>query len=343
MSGWILNSVVVCIVALPAGAWGQERLRAARDWSMPNDTPEQRKEIVAFAAEIGFDALVVKSPTREMVATGRQLGVRVIAVVSPYPSDTFVDRHPGSLQSMQLLEEQLAQQWRKQSWRKQTSGSYRWHPILHRKKFLCFDDPVARDELKRRVSEALEVADGVALDGFGYRNHYACFSIASRKRREALAMAQPGLHASSVMATVSENALVEITALLYDHAKATKPDAIVMNHVWPPFNPNEYYGHRLKLDFCSQTISWFYKPIWKIQRVAFEAQEIKRLENRDNNRFVPFIGMHHDADLVRSAERTRLELEIALRYGEGNLVWSSLRTLKEHPEVRRVVEEALED
>ena len=40
--------------------------------------------------------------------------------------------------------------------------------------------------------------------------------------------------------------------------------------VWPKFLPDEYIGFRYKLDFCTQTISWFYPPEWRIERVEAE-------------------------------------------------------------------------
>ena len=121
--------------------------------------------------------------------------------------------------------------------------------------------------------------------------------------------------------------------------KLAKPDAIVMNHIWPMYAPNPLYGARLKLDYCGQTISWFYPPVSSLQRVRFDASEMKRLEDPTRNRFIPFIGMK--ADRVRSPERVRQELEIAFEYGGGSLVWSSLETLQKHPEILRVVQEQL--
>ena len=43
--------------------------------------------------------------------------------------------------------------------------------------------------------------------------------------------------------------------------------------VRPPFRPNPGYASRLALDYCSQTISWFYRPVWPLERVAFELAE----------------------------------------------------------------------
>ena len=97
-----------------------------------------------------------------------------------------------------------------------------------------------------------------------------------------------------------------------------------MNHVWPPFRPDPYYGHRLALDYCSQTISWFYRPVWSLARVDFEAAEHRRLEDRVANTFVPFIGFHASEQWRRSPQRLAAELAITARYGRGHLVFCTL-------------------
>ena len=68
---------------------------------------------------------------------------------------------------------------------------------------------------------------------------------------------------------------------------------------------------------------------------------MKRLENPEVNRFVPFIGIHDMPDFVRTPERLAGEIEIALKYGEGRLVLSRLSTLQDHPELAGAVKEAL--
>lgn len=207
---------------------------------------------------------------------------------------------------------------------------------------LCFESPQAQDELRARVSAALEVADGVAFDGFGFRNHYACYCPRCQSIREGMAGQQSGRPSDHLLAEMSEASLVNLSHLLYEHAKGVKTDALITNHVWPPFRPNPDYASRLRLDYCSQTISWFYRPHWSLERVRFEAEQSKRLENPARNRFVPFIGLFDQPHLLRTPPRLAAELSIALENGAGNLVFCSLYSLWRHPEIRQVVQEALE-
>ncbi len=221
-----------------------------------------------------------------------------------------------------------------------TGASYRWQSTLLRRTTLCFEHPESQTELKKRVENALQIADGIALDGFGFVNYYACFCDRCETLRADKKAQNPNLSDIEIMAQVSTQTLINIHRLLHDHAKSINPNAVVTNHVWPMFRPDEYIGAKFKLDYCTQTISWFYTPEWRLERVEMEASEMKRLENKDLNRFVPFIGIHDMPNFVRTPKRLAKEIEIALKYGEGSVVISRLTTLQKHPALANAVKEA---
>jgi len=175
--------------------------------------------------------------------------------------------------------------------------------------------------LKKRVSRTLEVADGVAFDGFGLGNCYVCHCPRCEGIRRGTIATNADLSETEVVARMSEESLVDVCRVLCDHAKSVKSQSIVMNHVWPPSRPNLHYGNCLRLDYCSQTISWFYRSNWSLQRVEFEASELTRVEDRNVNAFVPCIGLFDDPHLVRSAARIAKELEIARTFGGGHLAF----------------------
>ena len=316
-------------------------MRAAWDWHLPVATEEQQRAVVVFARDLGFDTLVVPGPTEAMVRRGKDLGVKVVAIVTPYPEPGYGEQHPEQLQRLLPVEHAIrgAVAGSAPDGYQQLAG--RWYSIVEERPLLCFEDPSSRELLKDRVSRALEIADGVAFDGFGFRNRYACHCPRCGKIRHDTMATDAELTEADAVARMSEDSLVAICGVLYEHAKSLKPDAIVMNHLWPPFRPNPYYGRRLRLDYCSQTISWFYRPSWSLQRVEFEASELARLEDRDVNVFVPFIGVYDDPNLVRPAARIARELDIARTFGGGNLVFCNLKTLHRHQELREVVRAAL--
>ena len=316
-------------------------MRAAWDWHLPMATEEQRRAVVVFAHELGFDTLVVPGPTEAMVRCGKELGVKVVAIVTPYPEPAYAEQHPEHLQHMLPVEDIIRDAVQVSAPKAYEQLASQWHSTVEERPLLCFENPASHKVLKDRVSRALENADGVAFDGFGFRNRYACHCRTCEEiRGEAIAKNADSTPVD-LLARMSEESLLDVCRVLHDHAKSVNPEAIVMNHVWPPFLPNPYYGNRLRLDYCSQTISWFYRPNWSLQRVEFEASELARLEDRDENVFVPFIGVYDDPHLVRPAARIARELEVARTYGAGHLVFCNLKTLKRYQELQEVVRAAL--
>ena len=316
-------------------------MRAAWDWHLPVATEEQQRAVVVFAHEQGFDTLVVPGPTAAMVRCGKDLGVKVVAIVTPYPEADYAERHPEHLQRMLPVENAIRDAVKLSAPKGYQQLAGRWYSTVEERPLLCFENPSSRKVLEDRVSRALQTADGVAFDGFGFRNRYACHCQRCEEIRRKDMAKHDYLTDADVAARMSEESLVDIYRVLYQHAKSVKPEAIVMNHVWPPFLPNPYYGNRLRLDYCSQTISWFYRPSWSLQRVEFEASELSRLEDRDVNVFVPFIGVFDDPHLVRPAARIARELEVARAVGGGHLVFCNLKTLHRYQELREVVRAAL--
>ena len=309
--------------------WAIDRLR----------TDTEREQAVDFVADLGCNMLITNSATPEMVARANKQDIQIIATVFPYSDDNFENAYPHCLQKMREFEYKVSDAIVGQS----HGESYRWQSLILPRTVLCFEHSESQAELKKRVERALEIADGIALDGFGFVNYYACFCDRCETLRKEVHTHPSNLSDIEIMAKVSTQTLVDVHRLLYDHAKSIDPNAIVTNHVWPYFLPDEYIGAKYKLDYCTQTISWFYPPEWRLERVEMEATEMKRLENPEINRFVPFIGIHDLPGFVRTPERLIREIEIALKYGDGNLVISRLSTLLKYPGLARAVRDALKE
>ena len=316
-------------------------MRAVWDWHMPRQNAEDERRLVEFARAIGFDTLILSSPTPLVMESAHRLGMRVCAIVTPNVTAEYARNYPDAVQQMLPGEDAIAETLSGLDWEDYTAHAHRWFYPVQLSHLLCFESPQAQDELRARVNAALAVADGVAFDGFGFRNHYACYCPRCQTFREEMAVQQAGRSSDHLLAEMSEASLVNLSHRLYAHAKGGKADALVTNHVWPPFRPNPDYACRLRLDYCSQTISWFYRPHWSLERVRFEAQQMKRLENPARNRFVPFIGLFDQPHLLRTPSRIAGEMTIGLEYGAGGLVFCSLYTLWRYPEIRQVVQDAL--
>ena len=309
-------------------------MKAAWDWHIPRENTDDERRLVEFVGDLGFDTLVIGNPTQALARAGRKREVQVVGVLGPRPGPEFTAQHAECLQQVQPYEEDLDQALRPGNRDNPQRQAHRWFPLIQKGDLLCYAHTRSVDYLKSKISELLQIADGIALDGFGFKNHYACFC----DKCTAVHQSDP-----EQIAQYSQKSLVEISRLLYEHVKSTRPDALLINHVWPPFNPNPYYASELYLDYCTQTISWFYRPAWSLERVELEASQHKQLQKKDRNRFVPFIGLYNDAYQKRAPERVRRELEIALQFGEGNLVLCTMQAPWQDTQIRAVVKQALQE
>lgn len=312
-------------------------MRAVWTRDLPRETEEEQQELVEFAAECGFDTVITENTTPSMATRGSEIGVDIVEIIEPYPTNQFENSHPEALQRMRSTEISIAEVLRAEPLDFGRSA-FRWYPPVHTRSFLCFEHAASREFLKNRISNALKIADGVALDGFGFRNQYACFCDRCRKIRKQESNSSDE-NEITVLQRTAESSLLEIYETLYQHAKSVESGTIVTNHTWPPFRPNPTYAKELALDYCSQTISWFYPPIWQIDKVEFEAQTHASLSDR--NQFVPFIGMHADPSIVRSPKRLCRELDLALEYGNDRVSFSRLNTLDRYEALRDVFREKL--
>ena len=306
--------------------------KVAWDWHAPRSTDSERRRLIDLVSDVGFTILVIHRPESDLVEYAHRFDIRVVDVISPVVDDSVASDNPNILQQMTATEEQCALIIRQSTTTERDQRlSHLWFPRYQGGNLLCLEHDESRSIISERVDRALEVADGVALDGFGFKNHYACFcDICSN------------LHGGQIetIAEVSRRSLIDFSDHLYDRTKAAHPDAILMNHVWPPFDPDPYYASDLRLDFCTQTISWFYQPTWSLDRVRLEAKEHAARERTERNRFVPFIGHYSDSYQRRSPERIEAELQIATEFGGGSFVFCTLQSIIDDERVREVVEHA---
>lgn len=309
---------------------------------LPRETAEEQREIITYADSCGFDTVIIPNPTRPMIDEGSRRGVDVLAIVGTGANDDIREEHPEAIQQMRPVEQAVKQVLDDQDEYQPTYDAFRWYPPFVPGNRLCYAHPEAESLLEQRIEEALSIADGVALDAVGYQNHYACFCATCRARREAKRTKTAAeVTDRDLLAQDAEELLIDSVDHLYSFSKSISSNAIVTNHVWPPFRPNERYSHQLSLDYNSPTIAWYYPPWWSAERVEQEAVMHATQEESASSSFLPFIGMKSEPELKRSPEQLQAELEIGLEYGAGDVVFSRLETAATFPDIEDVVREAL--
>ncbi len=335
-----LHSLATILILLTFSTSYSQPIVATWDWAMPKNTPEEQKAFVAFAQECGFNTVITR-PAEAIVNEAHARGMKVFDVLYSTPSREFVREHPECLQKLQPFEEEIEAALRKMPYRNYdyyVKLSHREFPILYTGDWLCYEHDESVQELNRQIAQRFErrSIDGIALDFFGFKNMYGCFCDVCVKKRAEMKAAHPDMPDEEIMARCSEESLLAVSEKIYAYVKSLQPEATVTCHIYPPFNPNPFYGNRFRVDWCGQSMAWFFKPFWPLERVRETAKRFKELEDTRYNRFMPFVACFGQKDfeyLKKPPERLREELEIAKQYGGGSLQFATLGVLHMYPDL----------
>ena len=126
--------------------------------------------------------------------------------------------------------------------------------------------------------------------------------------------------------------------------QAVRSRAKIAIHVYPDFDLDPFYASRLHVDYCGQTIAWFYPPLWSYGNVYERAMAFKAAEGKfhEFNRFVPFVGVEK-GKLLKSPQRLRQEIRIAGLSGARDIMIAFYEVFRENPQLVQVVAEELGD
>ncbi len=254
-------------------------------------------------------------------------------VVNLSVSPEFAEKHPELMQKVGVGEEDSAKLPKVNPDRENIHGG----------NWLCPDHGLTEYE-KSIFSEVIREFDfdGLALDYIGYRNYYGCFCEYSVAKRQEFADKHPELSELEIMRQFSEDSLVRYTGEIRDSVKTMKKDIKFTIHIYPDFDLNPAYGNRLPVEYCGQTIAWFYKPFWEYGKIYDICMMYKKAEGKfvGYNKFVPFIGAYPD-DKLKSEERLRKEIRIAGLASNGTIMFAFAQTFLKHPELAKIVADEL--
>jgi hypothetical protein len=328
-------------------------------WIGPDSTADDVRKMVDTAADTGFNVLIVNStgggkaiyqstilptpegrtfdPFGEAVRLGHEKGLQVYAWVTYLARSgegTFQKSHPEFVQVVTPAEEAAARAGR------------RTHPDrvdIHAGGWLCPDRGLTEYE-KSFTEEIVRsyAVDGVAIDFLGYRNYRCCRCEFSNAQRAAFAKAHPDLSPAEVERQFSTQSMVEFSRQVRRTVQAVRPATKMAIHIYPDFDPDPEYGHLLDVDYCGQTIAWFFKPYWSAEKVQGRHLAFLKVEGQPmaSNRHVPFIGCRH-GDLEKPAEQLRREIRLAGLGGCDRIMFAFYETLTASPHVAAVLREEL--
>jgi len=298
-------------------------------------TKEAIDKMLADAQRMGFDSIYAEL-SGDLVAAVHRKGMKIYAwMINLRGHETvkeFFKSHPDYAQQVRPVEAALI-------------GKPRLDPDrenIHSGEWLCPDRgllDVELSEIKGLLKEGK--ADGIGLDYVGYRNYHACYCAYSVDARRQYAKSHPDLSAAQVLWKFSEESLARYVQQVRAVALAVNPDARLVIHIYPDFDPNPLYGNRLAVDYCGQTVAWFFHPFWPYSRVADLTLQYKTAQGRYHkfNQFVPFIGAY--SKYPKTPEQLKTEIRIAGMAGTGAIMIAFYETFMNDPVLAAVLAEEL--
>lgn len=161
----------------------------------------------------------------------------------------------------------------------------------------CFHRSEVLDAIKGEIREMLEkcpALTGVAFDDFGYQNYSNCVCGESLRQLGEFRKKNPGLSEKAAEKEFSLSSLVGCINELANFARSLRPGIKTTIHIWPSYMPEPLYGNRLDLDYCAQTVAWFFPPYWADDKIAKYTRTVVGEDKKyfKRSKGIPFVGIY---------------------------------------------------
>ena len=191
----------------------------------------------------------------------------------------------------------------------------------------CFisdtDFSYTKKRLDKILKEAVPGVKGIYFDYIGYINHKGCYC------KECLEKLKDHLKKNNLSDTQANrdmfyrNELVKYYNKAVDYVKSKRPDFKIVAHLYPDFQPDPLFGNRLKVDYCGQTVAWYFK--WPLEKIARYTRYVVK-HAKDHHSFaegIPFLGINSSRKTslgYKSPADLEKELQIILAAGGRTLM-----------------------
>jgi len=352
------SAILLAALTFPAGAGGEqgdEATAGRQDWRGGWGGLSDVNKLIECAKEVSFNALIVHGPKermRELAERARKNGIESYFWYSTTARGKELEPFKqvmGERDQARLEELKADRAPKKHGYQFGGEPQPERHEVLLTP-LLCFHRPEVVAYSKRQVREMLEACPaltGVAFDYFGYQNYRCCLCPKSRELLEAYRGEHPDLSERKAQEQFSLSSLVRFTNELADFVREVRPGARTAIHVYPVFLPEPLYGNRLDVDYCCQTVAWFFEPYWSPEKIARYVRTVVKEQNRYHlrQRGIPFVGLYvgrPSAD--KSPERFASELQtIHQTAGNTSLSVCTFNDFLKYPQMREVAKGALVD
>ena len=314
------------------------QLKLAWEWSMRTSSDT---EIVATAKSLGFNAL--QSRRESIIPVCKKEGLKIFGILNwrKIPREYVQVLSDEDITRTKELQDSPAGPLYQGGGEPVVGGE-----TLGSDFYPCWNRPEVLEFAEKQVDELITKGyDGIALDGIGYNNYYACFCPYCLEHLQKYAK-KSGLQKNQATFRYYEDVLISFCNELIRYAKKKKSGIIITGHVWPYFAPDPLYGNRIDFDYCGQTTSWFFYPHWAVDKMERYAYEIVRNQNAffRRNLASPFIGISASPERdVKSPERIREEIRIVKQSGARAIQMAELGAIAGNPEIAAAVRGEMND
>lgn len=223
---------------------------------------------------------------------------------------------------------------------------------VHIGELLCFHRPeviaYSKDKLKKVIENCPQLK-GVAFDFIGYKNYRCCRCPASRRLFEVyynkLIKPRNIMSREKALEQFSLDTMVDFNNRLAEYIQGLKPGMKTATHIYPTFLAAPVYGNRLDIDYCCQTVAWYFEPFWDLKKVAAYTNKVIKDEKRyfPRPKGIPFVGICMDnPGMNKPPERFRKELKTIREQGCRSFSICPFNIFLKHPELGKIVIEELD-
>lgn len=215
--------------------------------------------------------------------------------------------------------------------------------------FLCFHRPEVVTYCRKIVSDVVTNCPGlagVAFDYFGYKNYRCCHCPVSESQFEEYYKRQleGKIPRERAFEQFALDTLVDFNNSLADYIRGLNPAMKIVTHVYPTLIVNPVYGNRLDVDYCCQTVAWYFRPFWDLNKVENYTrrvvQDAQRYYARPHG--IPFVGIYMDkSGMNKPPERFRQELKTIRKAGSQCISICPFNIFIQHPELGNILVEEL--
>ncbi len=155
---------------------------------------------------------------------------------------------------------------------------------------------LSKQKIDMLLNDAPEGAAGMFLDYIGYMNHHGCYCGGCLERYGEYLDSHNLNDSQKTRDEFNMQELVTYYDNITGYIKDSHPGFKIVAHFYPDFKPEHLYGNRTKVDFCGQTVAWYFRwPSGKIRKYT------KYVVNhaKDYHTFsegIPFVGLYTNAN-----------------------------------------------